>query len=234
MPIIEKEAKELVSGLNTQNSEVLGTIYLPRNLKVLGNKLPKPNYQTPARRAPSPEEIVPEVRTKETRNNASRQRRFSLGRGIIDDRESRISHPYTKKYGCNPVMKAREELKKVNMEKPILPPRPKYFPLFIISFNNHNGRGDRYSGEGVVVLPNIQNGQGDNSIRNPVYRHQSSKKVVGAEFDTKGTDKNKENVAKPPLGLKNEKIAQHCPPVIKSGHPIIKRASYNVAPSWWG
>ena len=132
MPIIEKEAKELISGLNTQNSEVLGTIYLPKNLKVLGNKLPKPNYKTPARRAPSPEEIIPEVRTKETRNNVSRQRRFSLGKGIVDDRESRISHPYTKKYGCNPVMKAREELKKVNMDKPILPPRPKYFPLFII------------------------------------------------------------------------------------------------------
>eukprot|EP00826_Nyctotherus_ovalis_P016022 TRINITY_DN1460_c0_g1_i8.p1 TRINITY_DN1460_c0_g1~~TRINITY_DN1460_c0_g1_i8.p1 ORF type:complete len:460 (-),score=156.76 TRINITY_DN1460_c0_g1_i8:217-1596(-) len=63
MPMVERRGKEEVKVLDEgmQGGKMLETIILPRNLHVLSDRLPKPNYKDPLKRCPS----IPEAAREE-------------------------------------------------------------------------------------------------------------------------------------------------------------------------
>lgn len=131
MPIIEKLAKtELSEVQGEEASKMLGTILLPKNLKVLTDRLPKPNYKTPIKRCPSIGSLERPAAIEENKVPKLQSRRYSVERhneGARADQENSIQQNY-RRYGCNPVIQARAELNQAAHEKP--PYRlPYYFIL---------------------------------------------------------------------------------------------------------
>jgi hypothetical protein len=62
MPIVDKRTKgeTMATDKALQGGKMLETIILPRNLHILSDRLPKPNYEEPLKRCPSIPEVIQE------------------------------------------------------------------------------------------------------------------------------------------------------------------------------
>ena len=96
MPIIEKKIQEFgfeeYKNTNLAANTLLGTIQIPRNLCVLRDKLPKPNYgNKEEKETPGPTFGYFARRNKSTKDNRSRRRLIDSGNSIIKNEYS-IGH----------------------------------------------------------------------------------------------------------------------------------------------
>jgi hypothetical protein len=117
--MLEKQVKEELSGIDEQESaKMLGTIVLPRNLKVLTDRLPKANYnKTPMKRSPSIGALEKREALEENKIPRYQPRRYSIERDD-NSKQNPNQHNY-RRYGYNPVIQARAEVNQGGNDKAI-------------------------------------------------------------------------------------------------------------------
>lgn len=110
--MLEKQAMEQLVGVDDKESAtMLGTIVLPRNLKVLTDRLPKANYnktpmhKTPMHRSPSIGALEKHEVIEESKIPRFQPRRYSIERAEEGDYQGR------QRYG-NPIIQGKGELNK--------------------------------------------------------------------------------------------------------------------------
>eukprot|EP00826_Nyctotherus_ovalis_P035335 TRINITY_DN3031_c0_g1_i11.p1 TRINITY_DN3031_c0_g1~~TRINITY_DN3031_c0_g1_i11.p1 ORF type:complete len:420 (-),score=104.82 TRINITY_DN3031_c0_g1_i11:112-1371(-) len=244
MPMLEKQARELLAGVGEQESaNMLGTIMLPRNLKVLTDRLPKANYKTPMKRSPSIGALEKKEAAEENKIPRYQQRRYSIERG--EDPQTKQEGQHHRKYGYNPVVQARAELNRVSYEKPAAPSRPQYH--YPPSTRNERSLERPSSMQNLPPAPLYRIAGSVESV----HRQQLNRGVadyyranpVGVGINLKGLERNLDAKAsqpkKPPLPFKNERPPLPHPvyqanPIKQAGQVVVQKPLYRVNPSWWG
>lgn len=93
MPVLEKLVKEVVVGGEDQSAKMLGTIMVPRNLKVLEERLPKANYKATTKKPASVgrcENEEKKVNMHQKRSSAASQDHYTKHRGNAVKEESKL------------------------------------------------------------------------------------------------------------------------------------------------